>query len=155
MRSDDPRLIRLRALIGKLERLPASTQRERALTEVRARIVDVETGEVPRAMRPVEEPAAGSRAVPARPVADEPVSKPKRTPATARRERAQALRQPIVEPAPPIPPASTGTPPRPADASQSSLGSDGLLWLEDQADEDPEKDGGGADEAPWRRGLRG
>jgi hypothetical protein len=144
VRSDDPRLIRLRALIGKLERLPASSQRERALTEVRARIVDVETGEVPRAMRPVEEPAP-----------PESPSKPKRTPATARRERADALRRPVVEQAPPIPPASAGAPAPAADASQPSLGSDGLLWLEDQVNEAPDADGGGADRAPWRRGLRG
>ena len=144
MRSDDPRLTRLRALIAKLERLPASTQRERALTEVRARIVDVETGEVPRAMRPVEEPAP-----------PEPASKPRRTPASVRRERPEALRRPVVEPASPIPPVSAGTPAPATDASQPSLGSDGLLWLDDEAGAGPEADGGEGGGAPWRRGLRG
>jgi len=155
VRSDDPRLTRLRALAGRLERLPASTQRERALSEVRARIVDVETGEVPRAMRPVDEPAPGSRAAPARPAADERMPKPKRTPATARRERAQALRRPAAEPAPPTTPVTADAPGHPGDASSSALGGDELLWLEDQPADDPEATGGGADDAPWKRGLRG
>ena len=152
MRSDDPRLIKLRALIGKLERLPASSRRERALAEVRSRIVDVETGEVPRAMRPIEEPEAGSRAVPAPAGAD---ANPDRTPATARREPAQATRRPVVAPAtPPAPPARPARPAVPADPSPPSLGGDGLLWLEDQVADDAEP-GDGSDTAPWRRGLRG
>jgi hypothetical protein len=149
VRSDDPRLTRLRALIGKLERLPASTQRERALTEVRARIVDVETGEVPRAMRPVDEPAAGSRATPP-PPADDP-AKPERTPVTARRERAQALRRPAAEPVPPATPMMAEPSVRTEDESQPGFGGDGLLWLEDEAGDDTGQDGG----TPWRRGLRG
>jgi len=148
VRSDDPRLARLRALIGKLERLPASDQRERALSEARARVVDVETGEVPRVMRPKEEPAPPPRA--ASP-AGEP--KPKRARATASRERPTVLRRPSVDPAPPAGPVSPGGPPDGGDDPQ--LGSEGLLWLEDQAADDPAADGGGRDDAPWRRGLRG
>src|SRR3954469_2484164 len=49
LKGDADRLKRLRTLVAKLERLPASTQREWMLTEARARMVDVETGEVPRA----------------------------------------------------------------------------------------------------------
>ena len=65
----DPRLARLRALVDRLERLPASARRDWALAEVRARIVDIETGVTPQAMRalepdppirPTEPPAARS-----------------------------------------------------------------------------------------------
>ena len=152
VRSDDPRLARLRALVGKLERLPASDRRERALADARARIVDVETDEVPRVVRQVDEPA---QAAPTRPPADQPEPKPKRTPARARRERAQTLRAPAVEPAAPPPPVTAEAPQHEGDEDESALGGDGLLWLEDQATDDPGADGGGEGDAPWKRGLRG
>jgi len=151
VRSDDPRLSRLRALVGKLERLPASDQRERALAEARARIVDVETGEVPRVKRPADEPAQA----PPPPPADGPAERPKRTPARARRERAQALRAPTVEPAATAPPVVAETFEADQDDGQSGLGGDGLLWLEDQAGDEPGGDGGDQGSAPWKRGLRG
>jgi hypothetical protein len=50
----DPRLQRLRDLAARLEQLPASEARERMLTEVRSRAVDLDTGVKPRAMLPVE-----------------------------------------------------------------------------------------------------
>jgi len=50
------RLQRLRDLVDQLERLPASPDRDRVLTEVRSRAVDVDTGVTPRAMLPVREP---------------------------------------------------------------------------------------------------
>jgi hypothetical protein len=48
------RLKRLRDLLEQLERLPPSSEQERMLREVRARVVDVDTGESPRAMLPVD-----------------------------------------------------------------------------------------------------
>ena len=48
------RLKRLRDLLDQLERLPPSAEQERMLREVRARVVDVDTGESPRAMLPVD-----------------------------------------------------------------------------------------------------
>lgn len=45
------RLERLRALLVRLERTPPSAARDWMLTEVRARAVDVETGETPAALR--------------------------------------------------------------------------------------------------------
>ena len=54
--SRDQRLAQLRDLVARLEQLPASEERERILREVRSRLVDVDTGMTPRAMRPVEEP---------------------------------------------------------------------------------------------------
>jgi hypothetical protein len=48
--SGDPRLKRLRELVGRLEQLPESDERNRVLREVRARAVDLDTGVAPRAM---------------------------------------------------------------------------------------------------------
>jgi hypothetical protein len=44
----------LRELLARIEQLPASSERERMLGEVRARVVDVDTGVTPRAMLPVD-----------------------------------------------------------------------------------------------------
>src|SRR3954451_19755543 len=64
---DDRRLTRLRDLAGRLERLPQSTHRDWMLGEVRARMVDVDTGFPPEPLRPrgdVEsERAAAARSV--------------------------------------------------------------------------------------------
>ena len=48
------RVQRLRDLVARLEQLPSSEERDRVLAEVRARTVDVDTGETPRAMLPVD-----------------------------------------------------------------------------------------------------
>jgi hypothetical protein len=57
------RVERLRDLVQVIERLPVSPERDRLLSEVRARAVDVDTGVRPRAMLPLREPAPA----PARP----------------------------------------------------------------------------------------
>jgi hypothetical protein len=51
------RIKRLKDLVDRLERLPASPDRDRVLSEVRSRAVDLDTGETPRAMLPVREPS--------------------------------------------------------------------------------------------------
>jgi hypothetical protein len=51
------RVRRLKDLVDLLERLPVSPDRDRVLSEVRSRAVDVDTGVTPRAMLPVREPA--------------------------------------------------------------------------------------------------
>src|SRR3954451_9717403 len=84
---DRDRLEQLRALLARLERMPASAEREWMLGEVRARAVDVETGEKPAAMRALsgdgaEAEVAAAPQVPRRgTVETEPVPppKPKRT----------------------------------------------------------------------------
>src|ERR671916_781798 len=53
--SRDDRLTRLRALVDELERLPASARRDWMLSETRARMADVETGDATGAMRPLAE----------------------------------------------------------------------------------------------------
>jgi hypothetical protein len=50
------RVKRLKDLVEKLERLPPSPDRDRMLSEVRSRAVDVDTGVTPRAMLPLREP---------------------------------------------------------------------------------------------------
>jgi hypothetical protein len=50
------RIKRLKDLVDQLERLPASPDRDRVLSEVRSRAVDLDTGVTPRAMLPVREP---------------------------------------------------------------------------------------------------
>ena len=50
------RVKRLKDLVGLLERLPASPDRDRVLSEVRSRAVDLDTGVRPRAMLPVRDP---------------------------------------------------------------------------------------------------
>jgi len=49
------RVRRLKDLVDRLERLPASEDRDRVLREVRSRAVDIDTGVTPRAMLPVRE----------------------------------------------------------------------------------------------------
>jgi hypothetical protein len=53
----DGRVKRLKELVHQLEKLPASPDRDRVLSEARSRAVDLETGVTPRAMLPVWEPA--------------------------------------------------------------------------------------------------
>ena len=50
------RVKRLREMVHQIERLPESPDRERLLSEVRSRAVDVDTGVTPRAMFPLREP---------------------------------------------------------------------------------------------------
>ena len=51
------RVKRLREMVEQIQRLPASPARDRLLSEVRSRAVDVDTGVTPRAILPVREPA--------------------------------------------------------------------------------------------------
>jgi hypothetical protein len=124
----DDRLTRLRALIARLERLPASAETDWMLREARARMVDVETGERPEAMRPLVEEET--------PPPQEP-----------RRRRLPVKRTPEPQ-APPEPPARVvPEPPRtvPIDTER-------LLWLEDSPSDE---DSSPAGDEPWKRGLRG
>jgi hypothetical protein len=157
------RLTQLRALVDRLERLPASTRRDWMLTEARARMVDVETGEPPRAMRPLA----------ADPPSDSPKPPPRRTAGTGPPKRPPERRAPTAEKrrgvvgspvAPPVakanaPPVDVGDEPRIArpESSADSLGTGEVLWLEDSpADDSASADErGDANPYPWRRGLRG
>jgi hypothetical protein len=142
-RSGEKRLKRLRDLLDKLERLPASAERERMLREVRARVVDVDTGESPRAMLPVD--LESTRPVYAGPPAT-PVPKPVlRTPADQRgRPRMVRVPEPAkpVRVAPVVAVTLTGGP----------VGAGDVLSLDDSPSPEPHA---GPAAGPWTRGLRG
>jgi hypothetical protein len=93
--NDRSRLEQLRGLLARIERMPASRQRDWMLREVRARAVDVESGARPAAMRPLDpdaeppvaperaparpRPAAATRPLPARPARTRGDTAPSRT----------------------------------------------------------------------------
>jgi hypothetical protein len=52
--SSDHRVRRLRELLAQIEKLPVTSERERMLREIRARVVDVDTGMATSAMLPVD-----------------------------------------------------------------------------------------------------
>ena len=127
------RVKRLKDLIDVIMRLPESPDRDRLLSEVRSRAVDLDTGVTPRAMLPMREEPAPI------PVATRP---PKR--------------RPVMPPAPPRAPAQ----PAPALGSTADLDWDkvvseiALLSLDDAPDYLP----AGQDDRsarPWTLGLRG
>lgn len=121
----DGRLERLRETVARLERMPASEERDRLLAEVRSRIVDVDTGFTPQPMRVVEPEPPDEPEPPAR----VPPAKPK---------------PPAVAPAPPPQPA-----PRPAADDPLETGAARLSLEETGEGDDPE------DPGAWRKGLRG
>lgn len=123
---DDTRLDRLRALAGRLERLPASAERDWVIKEVRARAADVETGDPSRAMRAFDVDAAAEVA---RPRAD-----------GRRRERGPAPAPTALKPAAPVAAPSLRRPEPFIDSAvlslEQSLPGDGQVRA-------------------WTRGLRG
>ena len=131
----DERVTRLRDLIARLERSPATPKREWMLAETRRRLSDLQTGDATEPMRPYddggEDPRAGEPSVrpapPLRVVAPEPPPRP-------------------AAPPPPRPPPP---PPRSETRDEKPLAEDEILWLDDDEDDDPPSD------SPWKRGLRG
>lgn len=150
--SRERRLRRLRELLDQIERLPASHESERMLREVRARIVDVDTGVAPREMLPVD-PDPTTAIVSAPPTAHTP--KVIASPPPVRRK-------PVPEaPAEVVSPAGDGSA-----AAASAFGDDGdwlsraatdeVLSLADSAPLLPAGEArAGLDRRPWTRGLRG
>ena len=132
------RVDRLKDMVDRIERLPPSAERDRLLSEIRSRAVDLETGETPRAMLPMREPATA--------------------PAVTRlSKRAGAskslLRPPAGEVAPARPAAGAGGSP---ERLAAFAWNGERLSLEDGPDS-PSPDGQAPDgaAAPWTRGLRG
>jgi hypothetical protein len=83
------RVKRLKDLVDLLERLPSSPDRDRVLSEVRSRAVDLDTGVTPRAMLPVREPA------------------PPVLPKLAKRDRARSITRTVVPVLPVVEPGGT------------------------------------------------
>jgi hypothetical protein len=139
--SSEQRLKRLRDLLAQLERLPPSAERERMLREVRARVVDVDTGESPRAMLPVDidsmlESGGGAPATRA----------PKRVPTQPAGERR--------------PPATVMVPKAPPPVSAAAPEAGSWADAEIARERPPLADVLSLDDAPtttgpWTRGLRG
>jgi hypothetical protein len=134
--NDRDRLQQLRELLLRLERMPASADRDWMLDEVRARAVDVESGVAPAAVRalPVDGAEAESAAA----------AKP------ARIRNAPACRKParVRPPRPPVPSPLPALRERSGSAGVVDLlKPGGLLCLDD-----PPAD---TSARPWACGLRG
>jgi hypothetical protein len=148
--NDHNRLDQLHVLIGRLERMPASPDRDWIMREIRARAVDVEIGERPRPVRPRNpdaETSPGEAAGPER-------SKPRaRTPRQVTVTQARAVDRPteIQPPKPPSPPAAA---PAGRDGRVDLLELGGVLCLGEPPAEAPQGTGRVAS-PPWARGLRG
>jgi hypothetical protein len=152
----DRRLTRLRVLVDRLERLPASARREWMLEEARARMADVETGDQPHALRTLEEPSPPPSSGSSQTRNGRAVKRPSSKPATAAARHAQAQPGPSTQEPPrsvpePAPRRIAGT-----DSSAAMLSTDELLWLDDPSRGGFDGPGdGSAGITPWRRGLRG
>ena len=127
------RVKRLKDLIDVVMRLPESPDRDRLLSEVRSRAVDLDTGVTPRAMLPLREPA--------------PV------PVAPRLPKPRAVM-------PPAPPRTPSPAPAPAPRSTADLDWDkvlsetALLSLDDAPDCWPARQDDRS-ARPWTAGLRG
>jgi hypothetical protein len=136
------RVKRLREMVDQIERLPLSPDRDRLLSEVRSRAVDVDTGVTPRAIRPLREPETA-------PVLPKP---PKRDRSTSITRMAPPLAAPAVE---------FARSPSAANSRYQSLEQppwpDGQLSLEDSLQPSPPEVRGrsGRPVPPWTLGLRG
>jgi hypothetical protein len=155
------RVKRLRELVDQLERLPESPERDRMLREVRARVVDVDTGAVPRAVLPVD-PDATPAADPGSPAPQAPRAAPA-TPAGAGRLR-RAMAHPEPAKRAHVPPREAEPRPRPNVAADGpsrgtedllALAADELLSLDDSEPVSESEGQSGSSAAPWTRGLRG
>jgi hypothetical protein len=152
--NDRDRLEQLRGLLARLERMPASAERDWMLGEVRARAVDVETGARPAAMRALSRDGAESE-IPAAPEASripavkrEPPPKPK--PASRRPAARAAWSAPCAVRATPASRSLADARQRAAHESVVDLlEQGGVLCLDDQPVV------AAAASRPWSTGLRG
>jgi hypothetical protein len=162
--SSEHRLRRLRELLNRIEQLPASSETERMLREVRARVVDVDTGVTPRPMLPVDPdpmlatgfglPTAHAPKAPARAPVDHDRGRREGSP--------PARRKPVPTVTPEAMSRSSVCRPTAGLALAgdhewpSPVATDGLLSLDDAAPLLPAGEArAGLDRRPWRRGLRG
>ncbi len=138
--NDRDRLAHLRGVLLKLERMPATADRDWMMREVRARIVDIDTGVRPAALRALPQDDVTAEIVPTVIAAPAP-AKPK-----------APRRAPVKIAVPTSPP--------PLPALRARTGSDDAVdllqpgWLLSTAEPAPET----ADTAtprPWTAGLRG
>jgi hypothetical protein len=132
------RVKRLKDLVDLLERLPASPDRDRVLSEVRSRAVDLDTGVMPRAMLPVQEP-------PPPPISPKPQT----------RDRASSI--PRTAPPPSAPAVELAHSPfalGPSKDLEQTICLDERLSLEDSPLPHLRAARGDRDVRPWTLGLR-
>jgi len=135
-----PRIQRLRDMVAQIERLPASPDRDRLLSEIRSRAVDVDTGVTPRSMLPLREP--------------EPEPEPAAMP-PAKHERAKIIRRAAPRtPAPWAGLARRSGAASPTKNPEQWPSLSGRLSLEDTPQPQVRVRGNRA-VAPWTLGLRG
>ena len=158
--SSEHRLRRLRELLARIEQLPASSETERMLREIRARVVDVDTGETPRAMLPVD---------PVPLLATDPEPSAASVPNTVRSTRADHDRGRADGPPPqrtkPVRAAGSRSVGRATAAGLTAaqdrewlslVATNEVLSLDDAAQlQPPGEPRAGQDRRPWTRGLRG
>jgi len=125
------RVKRLKDLMDVLLRLPESPDRDRLLSEVRSRAVDLDTGVAPRAMLPMREPAPA-------PVAS---MRPKRP----RLGRVALAAQPQ--------PARAAAPALPTSAATPATDREQVFWAAERFS--LEESHGDRAVRPWTLGLRG
>jgi hypothetical protein len=155
------RLDRIRALRDRVERLPASPQRDWMLSEVRARAADIETGARTAPMRPlaseapVAEPPTAAPAETIRVLVHRPApARPKQRVTSTRTQATSARADSTVSRSAPANAASL----RPVHAGPENhafpLEEGVRLCLDDDAVVATEL-GDRRQAAPWARGLRG
>jgi hypothetical protein len=161
--SSEHRLKRLRHLLAQLERLPPSPERERMLREVRARVVDVDTGIAPSTLLAghAESALAADARLPARQaprgVAPAPAAAGHRPRPAAPAEPPEPVRAPHDEAEVVADESFPGPGDRLSRAADEvlSLAADELLSLDDSDPFGPADAQADRAAAPWTRGLRG
>ncbi len=142
--NDRDRLGQLRGLVDRLERMPASGSRDRTLADVRARVVDVETGTPTTPMRVLPPDELEAEIAAERAPRAEPVTRVNTRPRKPSRRARRARR---VHPAARIPPAPLRE--RGHEQVVDLLEQDGTMCLDEPAA------AATAAHRPWSAGLRG
>ncbi len=138
--NDRDRLDQLRGLLDRLERMPASPDRDWTLAEIRARVVDVETGTPPTPIRPRQQDELAAELAAEQVPRTAPVKRAK-TPS----RRAQRVR--LEHPATRTPPAPVRE--RGREEVVDLLEQGGVIGLEEPSA------AASASRHPWSGGLRG
>jgi hypothetical protein len=142
--NDRDRLDQLRGLRDRLQRMPASSGRDRTLAEVRARMVDVETGMPPTPMRALPQEELETEIAAERSSRTDAVARPKARRSTPSRRAVRATRAHPAACKPPVPVRERGR-----EGVVDLLEQGGVMCLEESA--------AAATAAcrPWSGGLRG
>jgi hypothetical protein len=142
--NDRVRLDRLRGLLDRVGRMPASADRDWTLAQVRARVVDVETGTPPSPMRALPPDELEAEIAAERPPRAKALPRATIRPRTPRRRAQRARLDHPAARTPPVPIRERGR-----DEVVDLLEQGGVICLEEPAA------AASAARGPWTRGLRG